>query len=234
MASQERQGRWRTVSALLLSTLSFFAVLLPPMYLAVWAERTNADLFGLATSTAAREVLFYASLSMAVFVALLVLSFRLDTRDESLVFGQWRVKARYFLWAVGCALGIRAIQFVLSRSNAADTSGPVAVFLREAGNDAAGYVIALLFFAAVVPVLEEIVFRRVLYGLLERLNSWIAIVGSSLLFAAIHPKGLMGSAFLLGLATALLYRRSRSLLPSICCHSTFNLTGVFLTIISLS
>ena len=56
---------------------------------------------------------------------------------------------------------------------------------------------ALLFYVAVVqaPIVEEIMFRGVLYSALRsRYGAAISIFASGFLFAAIHPQGLLGLA----------------------------------------
>jgi membrane protease YdiL (CAAX protease family) len=76
----------------------------------------------------------------------------------------------------------------------------------------------------VAPVAEEIFFRGIVY------NAWLrefgvrrAVIGSAALFALIHGSiFVIPAIFGLGIALALLYRRTRSLPASVAMHATFN------------
>ena len=76
----------------------------------------------------------------------------------------------------------------------------------------------------VAPVAEEIFFRGIVY------NAWLrefgvrrAVIGSAALFALIHGSiFVIPAIFALGIALALLYRRTGSLPASIAMHATFN------------
>jgi membrane protease YdiL (CAAX protease family) len=103
--------------------------------------------------------------------------------------------------------------------------------------------VLLLAIVLVAPVAEEIFFRGVV------LNAWLreygerrAVLGSAALFAAIHanPNGwaaLVSSLtsvvpiFGLGIALALVYRRSGSLLASIALHAGFNAISLTLALL---
>ena len=78
------------------------------------------------------------------------------------------------------------------------------------------------------PLIEEPLFRgfvcRTMLGFWSRRQ---AIVASALLFAIVHPGTSFPPVFLLGLVTAALYVRTRSLLPGIVLHALYNL-GVLL------
>jgi len=83
------------------------------------------------------------------------------------------------------------------------------------------------------PVVEEVIFRKILFG---RLRSQLSTPGaallSSVLFGALH-RDWSGFAlyFAIGLLFCWLYARSRSILPSLCAHMALN--TIFLLNISL-
>lgn len=82
----------------------------------------------------------------------------------------------------------------------------------------------LVLAAGVAPVVEEIVFRGVLYGWLRRfLSPALGIVLSALVFGAVHgiPQ-LIPALAVQGAILALVYERTRSLWPSIVLHGVFN------------
>lgn len=77
---------------------------------------------------------------------------------------------------------------------------------------------------AVIPALEEILFRRVLFGWLEqRLGVTTAIAGSALVFGLVHiapPVVLL--QFLIGLGAGMLVRTHRTLWASLALHGLNN------------
>lgn len=76
----------------------------------------------------------------------------------------------------------------------------------------------------IVPMCEEFLFRGVLMRGLLRYGPWIAVLGSSIVFALFHGLNLATpSAFVFGLITAELARRSGSLWPGIAAHCMNNL-----------
>lgn len=82
-------------------------------------------------------------------------------------------------------------------------------------------------FAAVVlaPVTEEFMFRGLLLSHLRaRLGPFLAAALSALLFASIHPQGLVGipAIFCMGLSFALIRQWRASLIPSIAAHALNN------------
>lgn len=79
-----------------------------------------------------------------------------------------------------------------------------------------------------VPISEEVFFRRGLYGVLRPLGAWTALVVTSLLFSAVHFF-LLGfpSLFLMGLVFQLVYLKTRNLAAAITTHALVNLLAMF-------
>ena len=75
-----------------------------------------------------------------------------------------------------------------------------------------------------VPFAEELFFRGVLYvWLRDRLGFWAAVLISSMIFGALHGEvSVAGATFVMGLALAWFYERSKSLWPSIFIHALNN------------
>lgn len=95
---------------------------------------------------------------------------------------------------------------------------------------AAAYLLAV-FGIAVAPFVEETVFRGFIYAVLEKVGgAVVAIVGSGLLFGAIHVPQLWGGwmqiglLFAVGVTFGLVRWRSGSLLPSLLMHVAYNFT----------
>ncbi len=75
------------------------------------------------------------------------------------------------------------------------------------------------------PVTEELFFRKGLYGYArEKLNISIAVILTSLMFAAVHEYNLQGflCVFFGGIFLALIYEHSGNIMYSICSHMMLN------------
>lgn len=85
--------------------------------------------------------------------------------------------------------------------------------------------IAILLFTSAVlgPIGEELVFRGVVQSALEKYGLWIALLGSSLMFAAVHgPSVIFVDAFVMGLFFGSVFRLSGSIWPAITLHIVYN------------
>lgn len=86
----------------------------------------------------------------------------------------------------------------------------------------------ILFLVCVlVPVGEEIFFRGFIYGTLRRWGLATAVVLSALFFSAVHQQIVhFLPIFVLGVVLALVYERTRSLLPSMLIHAVNNVVAI--------
>ncbi|MDQ3855755.1 MAG: CPBP family intramembrane metalloprotease [Chloroflexota bacterium] len=86
------------------------------------------------------------------------------------------------------------------------------------------YVPLLIAAAVVAPVVEELLFRGMLYRYLRsRMGMWPAVLLSAALFAVAHViPVLLPVLFITGIALALLAEYSRSIYPSIALHALHN------------
>jgi membrane protease YdiL (CAAX protease family) len=93
--------------------------------------------------------------------------------------------------------------------------------------------VILLAFLLVAPVAEETFFRGVVFNAWEREHgAWMAVVGSAALFAVIHTSLFaLVPIFALGLALALVYRSSRSLVATMAMHAGFNAISVTIALL---
>lgn len=132
--------------------------------------------------------------------------------------GLRRVDWRY---AVFGTVGTLAISIVVSQLGIEPDGVKQAM---EIAGDPEQFLLSLVILAVLAPLVEEVVFRGLLYGWLEaRLGSSVAFVVSSLAFAAAHlePKHVV-LVLPLGLLFGWLRRRSNSLAPSIVAHIVNN------------
>lgn len=88
----------------------------------------------------------------------------------------------------------------------------------------AGLVATQVCVVLLLPALEEILFRRVIFGWIEqRLGSAIAVVGSALAFGLAHvAPPIIVLAFFVGLGAALLARGHQTLWASLALHALNN------------
>ncbi|WP_425270896.1 CPBP family intramembrane glutamic endopeptidase [Paenibacillus ferrarius] len=82
------------------------------------------------------------------------------------------------------------------------------------------------------PILEELIFRKIIFGTLDkRCNFWIGSIISSMLFAAAHLSiQLFLGYFAVGMVFCWFYKKSNSLIVTVLAHTYIN----FLVIISKS
>ncbi len=88
--------------------------------------------------------------------------------------------------------------------------------------------VELLNSALMVPIIEELVFRGiVLYRMQIRMNRWLALLVSSLLFAIMHLNIVQFIfALLIGLVLGMLVMKSGHIYPAILAHMAANAFGV--------
>jgi len=124
-----------------------------------------------------------------------------------------------FLFSLLATMSIVSTSGVEARSGTADV---LAGWAREfPSTGLAGH---FAFYAVFVPMFEELLYRALILGyLLRHVPPWLALVVSTLLFAAGHPSwlfsGFSGSAY------GLLYLRFRSLWLCVLFHSAHNLVS---------
>lgn len=215
--------RYRGPSVVLLLA---FAILLATAATLPFAEDINAILLGEGQLTLAGAIVIITSTQ----VALLVLTWVFVLRPRAVAFAMPLLgSARLRALRVGVGWGI-----VAWIGASAVTYAMVLLLERlglqpdvQAAERAIGFLEPWLVVVAVVivaPIAEEVFFRGVAF------NAWLrergrrfAYIGSAALFAAIHVSLVsLLPIFLLGLAFAWVYRRTRSLVAPIAMHATFN------------
>jgi membrane protease YdiL (CAAX protease family) len=87
----------------------------------------------------------------------------------------------------------------------------------------------LLLAVVAAPLVEEVLFRGLLFqGLARSVAPWLAALWSASLFTMLHPMAGWPPVFLLGLATAAIFRRTRFLPAAMAVHAVYNLGVVLL------
>ena len=85
--------------------------------------------------------------------------------------------------------------------------------------------LVLIFLAVVVlgPIVEELMYRGLGYGLLERFGTWTAIGGTAVLFGLAHGSLALLPVFVVtGLALGWLRSRTGSIYPGVLVHGVYN------------
>src|SRR5262249_60482658 len=81
----------------------------------------------------------------------------------------------------------------------------------------------VLLVVVTAPVFEEYIFRGLVYrGMRQSAAPWLATIGSAAIFAVVHPAISALPVFLLGIAAALSFERTRLLLAPILTHMIYN------------
>jgi uncharacterized protein len=172
----------------------------------------------------AGQLVFYA---VALSITLLVLAGRrgLDVRE----LGWRRPPLRWLLAAVPLTLAGLAIAGLLAgiaQSMLPDVRNQQCITVREQYGHS--ILLALPVVCLAAPVVEETVFRGVLYRWLRGVMPLgTAMVASATVFAAAHAVTLLFLPLLgLGILLAWVYERSGSLWPGVVVHALFNLLGI--------
>lgn len=77
--------------------------------------------------------------------------------------------------------------------------------------------------ALLTPLGEEVLFRGVVASALNRHGAWAGVLGSAAIFAIAHgPSVILLDAFLVGLLTGALFRKTSSLWPALAVHVVYN------------
>lgn len=94
-----------------------------------------------------------------------------------------------------------------------------------------GFIIQVVCIGIVVPIVEELCFRGLVFNRLKRSTPlWIALGIQAIIFGLIHMNLLQGLyAGIIGIVFALLYHKFKNLWASITAHITLNLSAVFIT-----
>lgn len=99
------------------------------------------------------------------------------------------------------------------------------------------FLLTLLGAGVLAPISEELYFRGLLHGWFRpRFGLWVRVLLSSALFGLAHFDSLavVASSFVLGVANALLYERSKSIWVPIAMHALTNSVAVILLYLALA
>ncbi|GAA1318005.1 CPBP family intramembrane glutamic endopeptidase [Brachybacterium tyrofermentans] len=152
-------------------------------------------------------------------------------------FGIRRAKLPHLLAGAGLGVAAYVVGTVLSIGFillTGFTENVQSSYQAGAAAGALGLLLSLAAGAIITPLGEEAFFRGVLANaLLGTMRPWIAIVLSASIFAVAHGLNpVLPTAFVVGLASGLLFHRTGSLWPSVVLHGFNNLTALLVPLVA--
>jgi membrane protease YdiL (CAAX protease family) len=129
------------------------------------------------------------------------------------------------LGVAGAAMALEASLFLHGHL----TNPQQAIFAGSGGNTAGQFLVSFAVIALLGPLVEELVFRGMLYQLLRRsVPLWAAVAVSAALFGLAHGYAvLLPPLFVFGVALALVFEYTRSLYCSISLHVLINAVALY-------
>ena len=217
------------------TTLSIIlAIVIPGLFIQI------AGKFNIVLNSFSRVVVSLLSVQLFFIIPLLFVALLTSgniTLKDKLGLINW--KNGYWLEVLGYELilffplmVIAAVMFFFVSYFGLDTSSPIATLLLSATTNVKILVFAVSVFLA--PIIEEIVFRRVVFTFINRLFGVLpALVITSFVFGVLHG-GIVQliPLMILGVVLQILYLKHNSLYPSILLHSLHNflIMSIFLTL----
>jgi membrane protease YdiL (CAAX protease family) len=168
-----------------------------------------------------------AVIAITELVTVAAVAIALAVRVRSLgALGLRRTSARRLLVGVAAGVGgllvnrLVVIAYILASG---DESNPQQAMADSAAASGWSLLALLLAGAVLAPIAEELLFRGVVYGSLRRYGRVVATVASALVFGLAHGLNVvLPAAVVLGVLTALLYERTRSIWPGVVAHGVNN------------
>ncbi|GAA1621597.1 type II CAAX endopeptidase family protein [Nonomuraea maheshkhaliensis] len=140
--------------------------------------------------------------------------------------GLRRVTGKWVLLSIGAGIVVILLNILVTIVVISLTGPPSnlqADYQAAASGGALSLITAIAVGAVLTPVGEEFLFRGVLATSLNRYGPWIAVLGSSAVFALAHGINyILPVAFVVGVVAALLLRRTGSVWPGVIVHATNN------------
>ncbi|MEU5853397.1 CPBP family intramembrane glutamic endopeptidase [Saccharopolyspora shandongensis] len=150
-------------------------------------------------------------------------------------FGVRRTSGRSLLAAVGfgvLAWVLAAIASLLYQAVAGDHQNVQVGYQAAAAGGVVWYLATAVSGFVATPIGEELIFRGVLANALGRYGAWISVLASATVFALVHGLNpVLPVAFVIGVVSALLLRRTGSVWPGIVVHGVNNALAISVPVI---
>lgn len=159
---------------------------------------------------------------------------RLRIRSLS-AFGVRRTSGRWLLIGVGVGLVafvLKSLAILAWVQITGDTNNVQDVYGDGTRGGLLSLVLSTVFIAVFSPLGEELLYRGIVTNALLRYGPLVGVVGSTVIFALMHGiNNIFPAAVVAGLATAEVFRRSRSIWPGLVVHFVFNLPSFLLMVL---
>lgn len=209
--------------------LSYFAISIGVVFVVGIFLAIIDSFFGTNLIDALDQIQYLSLLELATFV-LTMLVFR-SVRDY--LNGNYNIQAlkkwQTYLYLVGAYLVVYFAQYLFIYLLEWEQAGSqVDLFgLDQIGVSALNLILLILAFVVIAPITEEIIFRGLIFGFIkDKLGLIAALFISSAIFGLLHP-GHHLSSFVMGLAFALLYHRTKSIAVPIVLHMVWNALATY-------
>jgi uncharacterized protein len=196
--------------------MQFSVLLLVPFV--PWMKDQGVDLYTVQN--------WWSVISFLIAVIITVLLLRKDMRTPAMrgATGPWMT----ILWivvGVAAAFAGQMLAAMIEMALGIVPGSENTSNLLEAVRDVPAFVLIVVIFA---PVLEEIIFRKIIFGeIYKRTNFFVAVLISALLFGVVHMELLhLLTYFSMGVVFAGLYVLTKRIIVPIVVHSLMNLTVV--------
>ncbi|SDH45023.1 CPBP family intramembrane glutamic endopeptidase [Agrococcus jejuensis] len=151
------------------------------------------------------------------------------------VLGVRRVSGRWLAIGAASGLGTFALGLLTSLVLSLFLPAPENIqsdYQSAAAGGAAAFAATLLLGAVLTPLGEEAFFRGVVANALGRFSAWISVPVSAAIFAVVHGiNAVFLTAFIVGIATALLFRRTGSIWPGVLTHLVHNTLAILFPLV---
>lgn len=154
-------------------------------------------------------------------------------------FGIRRAKARHLL--AGAGLGLVAfilggIASAIYSTLSGDAQNVQTDYQAGAAAGLLGLVLTVITGSIITPIGEEAFFRGVVANsLFNRFPAWLAVIVSAMIFAVAHGfNTVLPVAFVVGVLTALLFRRTGSIWPGVVLHGVNNVTATIIAPLAIA
>lgn len=222
-------GTELTWSKFLLFFISYFAISIGVVFVVGILFGIIDILFNTNTLIALDQIQYLSLLELATFI-ITIFAFR-SVRDY--LKGSYYLEAlkkwQTYVYLIVAYFSVNIIQNIIIFELEWERAGSqVDLFgLNQIGLDPLNVSLLILAFVFIAPITEEILFRGLIFGFIkDKLGLTAALLISSAVFGLLHP-GHHLSTFVMGLAFALLYYRTKSIAVPIVLHMVWNALATY-------
>lgn len=169
---------------------------------------------------------------IALYIPFLAMYFVLPGTERPqvkwLVKAGWVASALVLIWLASLLLQVSGFNDWLTKATDCPLYQDVVTTMKEGATSEKWLMVFMA--VCIAPVTEEVCFRGFIYNILKRWNArWVAVLASSLLFAAIHGSLMQVAPLtLFAIIQCIAYEKARSLWLPIVIHTLFNASSAIM------